>query len=186
VENHLSDQEDWREAHSPPLWVRSVTNKIAALESRLSKYAVDPKTNKEKVLLEEIADLPGEAVLDRRYKERNVKELEAVNGDPDLEEYISARSQNPTWVRDQTWYQLGWDASRGERVDRRFRRLRKKFRETSPGIDRDHYRPRAGISDANCTVFYEELWDEYRGRRSGVWQHRDPDRVETTSEVAHR
>jgi len=175
TENRLFGQKDWRQASSPAKWVSRTTNNIAAKESRTSRYAVDPAEGPETVPLEEIAELPVEALLEKKYTYQSVAQLEAAaNEDPEVAEYLACKIRNPAWSRDAIWHQLGWDDQNGERVDRRYRRLRRRLRELGVGIQCREYSPPAGVSDASCTVYYEELFDGIRGKKTGVWQHRNP------------
>jgi len=176
VENNLSGQKDWRQANSPANWVKATTNNIAQKEYWVPEYAVDPRENKEKLSLEaeEVAELPSEALVERRYTQRSLAELEAaVKDDADVAEYLRSKIRYPGWSRDQIWQHLGWDAARGERVDRRYRRMRTRLRQLGAGIQ-CRYQPRHGLSAASFTSYLEPLWDGTHGRESGVWQHRDP------------
>jgi hypothetical protein len=177
VQNNLSRQKDWRQAKSPAVWVKGATNNLAAREYWVADYAVDPVQNKGTVYLEEIAELPSEAVLERRFTQRSIAELEAAAKDePELSEYLAGKIRYPDWSRERIWRQLGWDEAHGERVDRRFRRFRRRISELSAGIPCREYRPPAGISDASCTSYFEELFDGSLGSKTGVWQHRNPQR----------
>lgn len=170
---------DWRDAASPAKWVKTATNNIANKEYWVPKYAVDPTINKELLGLEEIAEMPCEAIVEHRYTQRSVAELEAAaKEDSELAEYVSAKIRYPDWQREDIWKKLAWDREHGERVDRRYRRLRKRVREVGGGIQCREYRARPGISDASFTAYFEPLWDGTRGTVNGVWQHRDPTRSE--------
>jgi hypothetical protein len=175
VENHLSGQKDWRQAKSPAKWVKTATNNLADKERRVAKYAVDPSKRKDVASLEEIAESPVEAVLERKYTLRSIAELEAAaSEDSDVQAYLRAKIRYPDWKFKAIWGALAWDEARGKRVDRRLRRLLNRIREQGGGIQCREYRPRPGISDANCTVYFEELFDGAHGSRTGGWQHRDP------------
>jgi hypothetical protein len=179
VENELSGHKDWRHATSPAKWVKSTANNIAAKESVLNKHAVDPSTNREKLSLEEVAELPGQVVIERTYDQRSLAELEAAaKEDSEIAEYLALKIRCPHWRRVDIWAHLGWDDERGERIDRRFRRLRNQIRAIGAGIQCRDYRPAAGLSAASCTAYFEPLWDGAKGSRSGVWQHHNPYRNE--------
>lgn len=176
VENNLLGQRDWRQASSPANWVKAATNNIAQKEYWVPDYAVDPKGNKEKLSIEaeEVADLPSEALVERRYTQRSLAELEAaVRDDNEVAEYLRSKIRYPDSSRDQIWQQLGWDTARGERVDRRYRRVRKQLRAIGAGMQ-CRYRSRYGLSEASFTSYLEPLWDGSHGQENGVWQHRDP------------
>jgi hypothetical protein len=174
VENHLKGQKDWRHSYSPVKWVKGVTNNIAEKESRTSHYAVDPSNEPDTVSLEEIAELPIEGLLQRRYSYQSVGELEAAaKEDPETAAFLSCKIHNPSWSCEAISRHLGWDERHGKRVDRRCRRLRNRFKELGAGIQCREYGPPPGITEANCTTYFEELYDGSRGRRTGVWQHRD-------------
>lgn len=112
----------------------------------MPKYAVDPTINKELLGLEEIAEMPCEAIVEHRYTQRSVAELEAAaKEDSELAEYVSAKIRYPDWQREDIWKKLAWDREHGERVDRRYRRLRKRVREVGGGIQCREYRARPGI-----------------------------------------
>lgn len=175
VENHLEGQKDWRHARAPVHWVKQVTNTIAQKESRVTQHAVDRSTEPEVVSLEEVAESPIEGLLERRYSFHSVVQLEAAaHEDPETAEYLACKIRNPSWPCEAISRHLNWDERRGRRVDRRYRRLRRKFRSLGAGIQCRDYRPPSGISDANFTACFEELFDGTRGRGTGVWQHRSP------------
>jgi hypothetical protein len=175
VENHLSGKKDWREANSPAKWVKTTTNNLADKEYWVLDHAVNPAERRDVVSVEEIAELPVEAAFEPKYTQRSIAELEAAaSEDADVKAYINAKVRYPDWQCQAIWNHLGWDEDRGKRVDRRYRRLRKRIRELGGGIQCREYRPRPGISDANFTTYFEELFDGAQGRRTGVWQHRDP------------
>jgi hypothetical protein len=175
VENSLAGRRDWREATSPAKWVKTATNNLANNEYWVATHAVDPSECKDLIQLEEIAELPADAVVEQKYAQRSIAELEAAaSEDSEVQAYLSAKIRNPEWQSQAVWNQLGWDEVRGKRVDKRFRRLRNRIRELGGGIQCRENRPRPGISDANCTVYFEELFDGMHGSRTGGWQHRDP------------
>ena len=179
VGNSLHRQRDWRHAKSPAKWVKKATNNLAKKEFWVSQFAVNPLDNQNTVSLEEIAELPAEAVCEPKYTQRSIAEFEAaVKEDPEVTEYVAAKVRFPSWRRDAIWRHLGWDDKRGDRVDRRYRRARTRIRELGGGIQCRDYCPPAGVSDANCTVYFEPLLDGAHGIKTGVWQHRDPDRLE--------
>jgi hypothetical protein len=176
VENELNGQKDWRHANSPAYWVKKTANNITRKEYWLPTYAVDPSEDKDRIELEEVAEVSDEVMLEPKYTERSLAELEtAAKADRDVAEYLAAKIRYPHWRRDEIWGTLGWQAEHGERVDRRFRRLRNRLRELGAGIQcREYSRP--GLSDASCTTYFEPLCDGAFGSATGVWQHRDPDR----------
>lgn len=167
-------QKDWRYSHSPVKWVKGVTNNIAEKESRTTRHAVDPSGEPDSVSLEEIAELPIEGLLRQKYSYQSVTDLEAAaKDDPETAAYLTCKIHNPSWTCEVISRHLGWDERRGKRVDRRYRRLRSRLKELGAGIPCREYGPPPGITEANCTTYFEELYDESRGRRTGVWQHRD-------------
>jgi hypothetical protein len=179
VENRLFSQKDWRQAKSPAKWLKTVTNKLADSEYWVCNHAVDPSENVNKVSLEEIAELPGEAIFERKYTHRSVAELEAaVKDDPDVAAYLAAKIRFPAWRREAIWRHLEWRKEFGERVDRRYRRARNLIREMGAGIQCRDYSPGTGVSDANCTTYFEPILNGSLGSKTGVWQHRNPDRDE--------
>ncbi|HEY7334977.1 MAG TPA: hypothetical protein VH639_08840 [Bryobacteraceae bacterium] len=122
--------------------------------------------------LDEVAELPDHVFLERRYTERSVSELRKVaEGDPQLREYIEAIIRNPKWKRPDVWASLGWDEKVGQRVDRRFRRLRQRLKEMGAGMEWREM-PSPGISNASQTTYFETLLEGKRGARFGVMQHK--------------
>ena len=175
VENNLQGQKDWRQAKTPVHWVKRVTNTIADKETRLTGHAVDCPKELDGISFEEIAESPIEGLLERKYSYHSIAELEAAaKEDPETAEYLSCKIRNPSWSRETITRHLQWDEKRGKRVDRRYRRLRREFRKRGVGIQCREYRPPSGISEANFTAYFEELFDGTRGRGTGVWQHRSP------------
>ena len=122
VGNRLHRQRDWMHAKSPAKWVKTATNNLVRKNFWVNKFAVNPNDNRNTVSLEEIAELPAEALCEPKYAQRSIAELEAaVKDDPDVEKYVAARVRFPSWKREDLWRELHWDAIRGERVDRRYR-----------------------------------------------------------------
>ena len=176
VENRLRGQKDWRHASSPAKWVKRVTDTIAEKESIVSRYAVDPSREPDTISLEEVAELPTEALLERKYAYQSVAQLEAAaQEDPEVAEYLRLKIHNPAWSRQAIWQHLKWGSLKGERVDKRYRNLRRRIRDLGAGVQCREYRPPAGVSAASCTTYFEELFDGSRGGGTGVWQHRNPD-----------
>jgi hypothetical protein len=174
VENQLAGLNDWRQADSPVKWVKKVANPIAQKESRTRTYAVDPADEPDIVSLEKIAEMPIDGLLQRKYSHQSVAELEAAaKDDPETAEYVACKVRNPRWSPDAISRHLNWDEKRGKRVDRRYRRLRNRLKELGAGMQCREYGPPPGISDANFTMYFEELFDGSRGRKAGVWQHRE-------------
>jgi hypothetical protein len=179
VGNSLRHQKDWKLAISPAKWVKAATNNLATKNCWAKDFAVNPNESVNCISLEEIEEAPVEAFLEPRFTQRSIAELEAaVKGDRDLEQYLEARIRFPSWQREAIWKQLGWDNSRGDRVDRRYRRARSRIRKLGGGIQCRDYRPHAGVSDASCTAYFEPILDGSHGSKTGVWQHRDPDRLD--------
>ncbi len=172
VENHLEKQKDWRHARAPVHWVKRVTNNIDEKESWLTWNAIDRSKEPDVISLEEIARTPLEGLLERRYSHHSLTELEAAaKEDPETAEYLACKIHNPSWGLETISRHLNWDKKRGQRVDRRYRRLRKGLRDRGMGLQCREYRPPVGISEANFTVHFEQLFDGARGRGVGVWQH---------------
>lgn len=81
------------------------------------------------VALEEVADVPSDAVMVRQYTDHSLAELQqTVAEDNDLRVYIKARLR-PGGTLEEICRYLGWTLARGQRVSRRFRRLRDKLLE---------------------------------------------------------
>ena len=176
VENHLEGQKDWRHANEPAQWVKGVTNTIARKESRVAWQAVDRSEDPDVISLEEIVESTIEGLLEQQYSFQSVAQLEAAaQEDPETAEYLSCKIRNPSWSCDAISRHLNWDEKRGRRIDRRFRRLRRKIRNLGAGIQCRDYKPPVGISEANFTAHFEQLFDGTRGRGTGVWQHRTSD-----------
>lgn len=123
------------------------------------------------VPLEDIAEMPDEVLVERRYTEQSVEELLAAVADyPDLVEYVRLVVADPYRRRSDLWQELGWSDIQGKRVDRRFRRLRDRIRRSGAGTV---WIPCGGhLSEANWTVYFEPLFDGSRGKQTGTWQHR--------------
>ncbi len=173
VENKLNGQKDWRDAKSPVKWVKARTNQIASKEARLQKFALNYSREPKTIGLEEIAESPMEVLLVRKYTHHSIEQLRtAAAEEPELAVYIRCKVRFPSWTSEAIWHHLGWDELRGKRIDRRYRRLRRRLRELGHGIQCREYRPRPGLSDASSTVYFEELFDGERGSGMGVWQHR--------------
>ena len=118
--------------------------------------------------------MPIEGLLQRKYSYQSVTELEAAaREDPETAEYVACKVRNPRWSPEAISRHLNWDEKRGKRVDRRYRRLRNRLKDLGAGMQRREYAPPPGVSDANFTMYFEELFDGSRGRKTGVWQHRD-------------
>jgi hypothetical protein len=177
VENGLNGNRDWRQATSPAQWVKRVANRRAKKESRIQKYAVDPLGEPDTIRLEEIAEMPIEAVVEPKYSMLSIAELEAAaREDPDLAEYFACKARRPSWSCELIALHLGWEDKRAKRVDRRLRRMKRALAARGAGIQCREHRPRAGISDASFTVYREPLFEGTRGLGASVWQHRTPDK----------
>jgi hypothetical protein len=86
VENKLNGHRDWREAQSPVKWVRARTNQIASDEAQLEKFALDYSREPKTIGLEEIAESPMEALLDRKYTHHSLEQLQtAADEEPELD-----------------------------------------------------------------------------------------------------
>jgi hypothetical protein len=120
--------------------------------------------------LEEIAETPNEAVLERRFTERSVMELQAAaTQDADLKSYVDAVVKNPKRKRFDIWAELGWSKQRGEKSDRKYRRLRQRLKELGAGMEwREIPSPRS----PSQTVYFEVLKDGAKGTGFGVYQHK--------------
>ncbi len=162
VENGLHDWRDWRQHPRPFLWLKKVTSDIA------NKQALDYTEDQETISLEEIAEVPGQALMERRYTVKSVAELQqAAENDPEMREYISAKIRFPKFARTDIWRELGWDLRRGGRVDRRYLRLRKQLRDEGIGME---WRSSPSLSgDASWASFFEVLYNGAKGRKAGAW-----------------
>ncbi len=122
--------------------------------------------------LEEIAEAPDEALLERRFTERSVSELQkAAEGNPLLGEYVRALIENPRWKRPDIWNSLGWSENKGKAVDRQYRRLRKRMKVLGAGMEWRTV-PKPGISEGSQFTYFEVLADGTRGRAFGLLQHK--------------
>ena len=165
TENSLKGWKDWRQHPTPLFWLKTVTDTIAEKES------CDDTTDMDVLPLEEIAEMPADAVLERRFTMRSVAELEAAaKNDGELRDYVAYKVRYPDWQASELWHALGWDAARGKAVDRRYRRLRSQLRESGAGMQW-RTAPVAGLTSA--TYFFETLYDGAQGAERGVWQHAD-------------
>ena len=131
--------------------------------------ALDGRSN---LALEEIAERPDEVLVERRFTERSVSELQkAAEEDPRLSKYVQAMIRNPDWKREDIWKSLGWDKKAGEAADRKFRRLRRRLKEIGAGMEW-RTAPTPGISEASQTTYFEVLVNGTRGSQFGVPQHK--------------
>jgi hypothetical protein len=121
--------------------------------------------------LEEIADSPGEAIAVRRYVRESLDVLRrATEGDADLEAYLRTRVNVGGKAQD-TWRLLGWTDARGQRVDRRFRRLCVGICGRNDLADIEYLPATRSTSMANHTVFREVLYGGRHGSEIIVYQH---------------
>lgn len=165
TENRLKGWKDWRTAKEPFLWIKHVTYTNTVNEKEADESDALP--------LEEVAETPGDAILERRYTFRSISELEAAaKDDPEMSEYIAAKIRYPDWNRADLWRQLGWDARRGEAADRRFRRLRERVKNIGAGIEWRTVPVIPGTA-GSVTTYFETLHDGAMGAEAGVWQHMD-------------
>ena len=166
TENSLKGWKDWRQSPTPLFWLKGVTDTIAEKESR------DYTTVDLDVLpLEEIAEMPADAVLERRFTMRSVAELEAAaQNDIEMRDYVAYKVGYPDWQASELWHALGWDDARGKAVDRRYRRLLNQLRENGAGME---WRTAPVPGFTSATYFFETLYDGARGTERGVWQHAD-------------
>jgi len=122
--------------------------------------------------LEEIAERPDEALLERRFTERSVLELQkAAEADPRLAVYTRAVTRNPKWKRHDIWASLGWSEKVGHAVDRQYRRLLGRLKGIGAGVEW-RVAPTPGVSEASQTTYFETLLDGKNGARFGVIQHK--------------
>jgi hypothetical protein len=182
VENHLRGWKDWRDAYSPIGWVKDRAEHIHECDHTQGGYireadalyrtptrrrdgsaaslAFDYQdTARDVIPLEEVSDLPlGVAgmSLQPRYTWMSVERLEAaIRDDGDLSAYAQLRHRG--WKRRHAWTRLGWQAKRGEAVDRRYRRLLEKIRASGFEYQNREIEMVGGLSDASCTVVKERL-----------------------------
>jgi hypothetical protein len=180
-ENRLRRLKDWEDARSPVAWVkdraisvherdhecggaireadalyRTPKNKRSSAES----LAFDCRENagtRDVISLEEVADVPAEAHAtlssSRRMRVNALKA--AVQDDEDLRAYVSLRLQGHKPRA--AWGRLGWTATFGKAIDRRFRRLRQKVKESGFEYEAREIQSNPGFSDASCTVIKERL-----------------------------
>jgi hypothetical protein len=119
-----------------------------------------------------MADTPDEALLERRFTERSVSELQkAAEVEPLLAKYVHARIRNPEWKRSDIWNSLGWSEKKGKAVDRRYRRLLQHMRAIGAGMEWRNL-PNPGISGGSQFTYFEVLADGTRGSAFGLVQHK--------------
>ena len=124
------------------------------------------------VTLEEIAERPDEALLERRFTERSVAELQqAAEVDPRLVAYVQAIIRFPKWNKEDIWKSLGLTDKEGKAVDRRYRRLRQRLKDIGAGMEW-RFAPTRGMCDASQTTYFEVLRNGANGDRFGLLQHR--------------
>ena len=132
-------------------------------------YGVDHCGNDrpETVALEEVADVPSDAVLVRQFTDRSLAELQrAFAEDNDIRTYLQARL-SPGGTLEEICRYLKWTNARGQRVSHRFRRIRDHLLEQTD-LREDHVVAARG-DRAPATWYLERL---YSGL--GVYQHVHP------------
>ena len=124
------------------------------------------------IQLEEIAEMPDEALMEPRYTERSLSELrKAAEKSPDLKRYFDTLFRNPYWTLRDIGCCLGWSDNKARAVDRQYRRLLQRIKELGLGIE---YRtsPHSGVSHARQTTYFEVLGNGKWGKRFGLIQHK--------------
>jgi len=172
-------EKNWEHARSPIAWVRTVAKYIDTGDKQGGSIPVSdalyrtPEKRRDHtdaslsfdyheqardlISLEQVGDIDGAAQLALPSRTwMSVAELEAaVQDDEDLTQYLQLRLQG--WRPRPAWEHLGWDQKRGLAVDRRFRRLRKKIKDTGFEYQAREVELPCGVTDANCTVVKERL-----------------------------
>lgn len=124
------------------------------------------------ITLEEIAEMPDQVLLERRFTQSSIGELlKAASNDAPLAKYVDAVIRNPKWKREDVWASLGLTETVGRAVDRRYRRLRKRLRDLGAGMEWRTV-PQPGISEGSQFTVFQVLADGTRGAKFGVTQHK--------------
>jgi hypothetical protein len=180
-ENWLRRWKNWEHARSPIAWAKSRACEIHNREDlhggfvretdalyrtpekkrdhSAESLAFDYQEKAREVLpLEEVSEFPGVAdeSLLPQWTYMTVEELRAaVREDEPLRLYMELRFKG--YRPRAAWVHLGWEALYGQKIDRRYRRLRQKLKATGFEHQSREIELTPGLSDASCTVVRERL-----------------------------
>jgi hypothetical protein len=123
------------------------------------------------IRLECLAETPGEAVLVKHYTVQSLDVLRReAEDDADLNAYIAARMKVGGRAQE-AWKLLGWTQARGQRVDRKLRRLRNTLKQ-NPELVEIGYEPDGRCASGGSHFHYRELlFDGQLGAASFIYQH---------------
>lgn len=123
------------------------------------------------IRLEHLAETPGEAVLVKHYTVQSLDVLRReAEDDADLNTYLAARIKVGGGAQE-AWKLLGWTQARGQRVDRKLRRLRSKLKQ-NPELVEIGYEADGHTASAGSHFHYRELlFDGYLGTARFIFQH---------------